>query len=472
MRVKVALGRGVLVAVKVAVGVNVAVGVRVAVAVGVSVGVAVGRSNVGVMVEEGSGLGSIATVGKGWAGPLHAPRRSTHTRIRLPDKRCIAGPFSYRYNSQTSLYRVQFPKACVIVQDTSSSHPLSDSHNHRHTRLYRLRHRSLAAVLAGLLLLAGCQSAPAALPTLAVLPTDAPATQSPLISPTATSTPVPTATSAAPDIVIVATADEITPTPSPTAPTVILIGTAIITTPTADLPSATPTLLPEAFQFGQSALGTPLTAYRYGTGSRIILLVGGVHTGFETNTVQLMRELQDHYTRNPNGVFSQISLVMIPVLNVDGLTYGEQLRGRFNANEVDLNRNWACGWSADAVFKDQAVNAGRAAFSEPETMALGALIQQIRPSVVIFYHAAARGVFPGNCGGFVSDPLAAVYSAASGYPYSSEFSDYTVTGSASGWVDSQGIPSVDVELATTTDTEILENLRALDAVQNWLAARP
>jgi hypothetical protein len=118
------------------------------------------------------------------------------------------------------------------------------------------------------------------------------------------------------------------------------------------------------------------------------------------------------------------------------------------------------------------VNPGSAAFSEPESMALGALIQQIQPQAVLFYHGAANGIFPGNCEGFVSDPLAAVYSASSGYPYSSDFTNYTVTGSASGWVDSQRIPAIDVELATTTETEIIKNLQGIDGVQRWLAARP
>jgi murein peptide amidase A len=328
---------------------------------------------------------------------------------------------------------------------------------------------------------------PAVLPTVAALPTDAPitATATPMLGcegtgcdpiivtqgQIATEIP-PSATSTGIGPICCETTKTSLPLPTSTTQGIILIGTAVIGIPTESALPATATLLPDAFQFGQSALGEPLTAYRYGTGGKIILLVGGIHTGYEANTVRLMRELQDHYTRNPNGVLPQISLVLVPVLNADGLAYGEQLRGRFNANQVDLNRNWACGWSANAVFKDQAVDAGKTAFSEPESIALGALVQQIHPQVVIFYHAAANGVFPGNCEGFVSDPLAAVYSAASGYPYSSDFADYTVTGSASGWVDSQRIPSIDVELVTSTETEIVENLQGIDGVQRWLAARP
>lgn len=346
--------------------------------------------------------------------------------------------------------------------------------------------QGLAFILLGLCLTACLPTTPASLPTLASLPTDdvSIATQTPIIicdgcDPTASSqteaTPpdiIPSATSTSIGPICCEATETSLPPATPTGPTIILLGTAVVSTPTMAPPAATATLLPDAFQFGQTALGEPLTAYRYGTGPKTILLVGGIHTGFEANTVRLMRELQDHYTRNPNGVLPQINLVMIPVLNADGMAYGQQLRGRFNGNEVDLNRNWACGWSENAVFQDMAVDPGSAPFSEPESLALGALIQQIRPQAVIFYHGAANGVFPGNCEGFVSNPLAAVYSAASGYPYSSDFVNYTVTGSASGWVDSQLIPAIDVELSTTTETEIVENLQGIDGVQRWLAAQP
>jgi len=385
------------------------------------------------------------------------------------------------------------------VQNFLSVQPpplLRRTQQRRYGRFFVHRRGAIISLILGILCLSACQPASsAALPTLAVLPitmslptaTHAAATESPCEDATC-QTPTYTITSgpiltAPPTMTITQTAistntqaalptiTQTTP-PTTTPQTIILLGPSVVTTPMLIGPLATPTLLPDAFQFGQTGSGQPLTAYRFGTGSKIILLVGGVHTGYERNTVQLVRELQDHFTRNPNAVLPQISLVLVPVLNADGLAYGEQLRGRFNANNVDLNRNWGCGWRNTAVFKDQLVDPGTAPFSEPETTALGSLIQQSHPQAVIFYHAAANGVFPGNCEGFVSEPLAAVYSAASGYPYQSDFSDYTVTGSASGWVDSQGIPSVDVELASSSETEIIQNLQAVDAVQRWLAARP
>jgi predicted deacylase len=233
-------------------------------------------------------------------------------------------------------------------------------------------------------------------------------------------------------------------------------------------PLSTATLLPETFIFGTSVEGRDLEAHRFGTGNKTIVLVGGVHTGFETNTVRLVNELRAYYAASPTDILPQIALVLVPVLNPDGLEKGRQIAGRFNANGVDLNRNWGCGWSPEAFFRATPVSPGSAPFSEPETVALGSLIQQLTPAAVLFYHAAARGVFPGNCGQIVSDGLAQIYSAASGYPYSREFSDYSVTGSAPAWVDSLGIPAVDIELASAEDSEFTRNLNAIRAVMAWL----
>jgi hypothetical protein len=215
--------------------------------------------------------------------------------------------------------------------------------------------------------------------------------------------------------------------------------------------------------------GRDLIAQRIGTGEAVLLLVGGVHAGYESNTVRLMDEMIAHYQARPAEVLPGVTLLIVPALNVDGLAQGERLRGRWNANGVDLNRNWGCGWSAQAEYFGGQANPGPAAFSEPETQALGALIELVRPRAALFYHAAARGVFAGNCQGDVSAGLARVYGEAVGYPFEAVFSAYQVTGSAPAWLDSIGIPAADVELASSDQTELLRHLRGVQAVQAWLA---
>jgi len=313
-------------------------------------------------------------------------------------------------------------------------------------------------------LVSACQNIPATqapLPTLIRIPTLT-ATLHPSESPTATFTPSVTATATA----------TYTETPSATS-RLQSMATDTITPTILPSPTMTATALPERFVFGQSAGGRDLESYRYGTGRYVIMIVGGIHAGFESNTIDLVSELRVHFQSNRDAIDPEITFIFVPVLNPDGQSRGRILEGRFNGNNVDLNRNWACGWSPDAQFGQGIVDPGTEAFSEPESTALGSLIQRVNPSAVMFYHSAANGVFAGNCGenSADSDGLAAIYGEASGYPYGSEFDEYPVTGTAPGWVDSIGIPALDIELATAQSTEFERNLRAIMIVQQWVQGR-
>lgn len=303
------------------------------------------------------------------------------------------------------------------------------------------------------------------LPTRAQLPTLAPTetlTPTPLTTATFTRTPSPTLTD-----ILVRTS---TPIPTATTPSVILLPSF---TPSRTPPSITRTPLPSTFIFGQSAQGRDLYAYRYGTGQRRILLVGGIHAGFEANTIALMERLQIEWQNNRGEILPEVSFIIIPRLNPDGEARGRIIEGRFNGNGVDLNRNWGCGWEETAEFANGPADPGLAPFDQPETAALAALIQETQPDAVLFYHSAANGVFAGSCGDNpdLSTDLAQVYGTASDYPYQNEFSDYRVTGTAPGWVNSIGIPSADIELASDDVVEFERNLRALQALQRWIAAR-
>lgn len=230
------------------------------------------------------------------------------------------------------------------------------------------------------------------------------------------------------------------------------------------------TLPPNVTLIGRSIEGRGILAHQFGSGERILLLIGGIHGGWESNTVTLMNELVTHFQDNPGDIQPEMMLIFIPVANPDGLVRGREEDGRFNANGVDLNRNWGCGWSTEAVWRNQKVSPGPRAFSEPETQALAAFIRQIQPQIVLFYHSAARGVFAGNCeGDHGSMALSQVLGEATGYNYGEAFTAYRVTGTAASWVDGQNIPSADVELSSWTDSQFERNLSGVMAVQNWLA---
>lgn len=275
-----------------------------------------------------------------------------------------------------------------------------------------------------------------------------------------------------------------TDSPSPVQPTALQVLPTLPPLPISSLlpeltldPNVTPSGTPvptrppadNAFLIGHSFEGRDIWGWRFGTGSKLLLLVGGIHNGFESNTVLLVNALIDHFETTPTDVLPGMSIILVPVLNPDGLALGRTTNGRFNGNNVDLNRNWGCDWSADAYWRQQKVNPGTQAFSEPETQALSVFMQQTRLVAALFYHAAADGLFEGTCNDKVdSAQLAAVYGDASGYPYGKPFDAYTVSGTESNWADGQGILSADVELASSRSTEFDRNLRGILALQCWI----
>ncbi len=327
------------------------------------------------------------------------------------------------------------------------------------------------------------------LPTLAVLPTALPTTlptRIPHIIPTETLTPTTTTTFTPPPTFTLpfAAATDIPPTQRsslvldatlPVSLAVTPSTTPGILLPTNTLPmtlsfTTTGTPLPSSFVVGYSAGARPIVAQTFGTGGQVLMLVGGIHGGWEANTVNLIQELVGYFAIRPEEILPEITLLFIASANPDGLLQGHEISGRFNDNSVDLNRNWGCEWSSEAEWREGPVNPGERAFSEPESQALAALIQQVRPATVLFYHSAADGIFEGNCDNTThSLAMAAVLGDATGYSYGQPFSAYTVTGTASNWVDGQGIPSADVELTRWQETEFTRNLRGVMALQCWLA---
>ena len=234
---------------------------------------------------------------------------------------------------------------------------------------------------------------------------------------------------------------------------------------------------------GTSAGGRPITSYRFGFGSQTIVLVGGIHGGYEWNTILLAYEMLDYFLANPDRVPANVSLYIIPSANPDGQFQvtgadgrftrenisGNIESGRFNANQVDLNRNWACDWQREAIWGNTLVSGGTIPFSEPETGALRTFLLRVKPHIVIFWHSKADGIYVGGCG-TVNQPakdIAQIYGTASGYAVYDEFTAYAVTGDASDWLVTQNIPSFTVELETRSQTEWSENLAGVLALLDY-----
>lgn len=246
-------------------------------------------------------------------------------------------------------------------------------------------------------------------------------------------------------------------------------GAATQPSPTTEATLILPTLTAypddRRFSLGQSVEGRDIWAWQFGDGPRSIILIGGIHGGFEGNTVILAEELVDYFRRHLNEVLPGVRLVIIPAANPDGLLRGSELEGRFNARGVDLNRNWGCEWSETAVLRDVEVDPGSRPFSEPETVALRMYFIAEQPDAVIFYHSAAGGVFPGQCGDtHPSVWLGELLEEATGYPHR-EFSYYEVSGDATNWLAERGIPAVVIETYSKEETDFNINLDGVMALQ-------
>ncbi|VAW32498.1 hypothetical protein MNBD_CHLOROFLEXI01-1550 [hydrothermal vent metagenome] len=248
----------------------------------------------------------------------------------------------------------------------------------------------------------------------------------------------------------------------PTAPTVI--------------PSVQPTFA--AFgttqTIGMSVEQRPIISHRFGYGSQTIVLVGGMHGGYEWNGIILAYEMIDYFTANPDAIPANVSLYIIPSANPDGqfVVTGIDGRftsqnvaanielGRFNAHQVDLNRNWDCEWQAEALWGSTSVSGGSNPFSEPETAALATFFLRESPEVVLFWHSKANSIFVGGCGDTYPPSLAdaEIYGRTSGYPVYETFTAYPVSGDASDWLATQNISSFTVELKTRSQTDWSQNL--------------
>jgi murein tripeptide amidase MpaA len=125
---------------------------------------------------------------------------------------------------------------------------------------------------------------------------------------------------------------------------------------------------------GRSVQGRPLRAFTIGSGSRSVVFVGGIHGGYEWNSIVLAREIRDHFRANPELLAEDLSLSIIPAMNPDGLarvTGGRPVDevdlaslntvpGRFNARGVDLNRNWGSeDWQPTSYWGRRQVDAGK-----------------------------------------------------------------------------------------------------------------
>lgn len=252
-------------------------------------------------------------------------------------------------------------------------------------------------------------------------------------------------------------------------------------------PEPEPIAFEEVKKIGVSLEGRAIEAYTYGNGEKQLVFVGGIHGGYEWNSVLLAYELMDYVKANPHIVPDTLRITVIPSMNPDPVfdVSGKEGRftvadvttdqkaledARFNANGVDLNRNFDCKWQPTSTWKTRTVNAGTAPHSEPESKAFVDFVLTEKPAMVLFWHSQASAVYASFCENGIlpiTNDIYKAYAQATGYKAEEAFTAYDITGDAGDWLAKIGVPAISVELTDHTNTEFERNLKGVQALLNY-----
>lgn len=190
--------------------------------------------------------------------------------------------------------------------------------------------------------------------------------------------------------------------------------------------------------YGTSVDGLPLTVYLPASGSAELVVLAAIHGDEPETTVAVSEALRCL----PTG---DLQAAVILCGNPDGMVRGT----RGNARGVDLNRNFpTSNWSPAEVFyksraedaRDMALSPGPEPASEPETRALLALLERLKPRAVVSLHSALACVDDSGAshlGRQLADRCALPFLTEIGYP---------TPGSMGTWAGERGLNLVTLEL--------------------------
>lgn len=190
--------------------------------------------------------------------------------------------------------------------------------------------------------------------------------------------------------------------------------------------------------YGASVDGIPLIVYLPDPGDAEIVILAAIHGDEPETTVAVSEALRCL----PAG---DLQAAVILCGNPDGMVRGT----RGNARGVDLNRNFpTSNWRPDPVFyksrandaRDIALSPGSEPASEPETRALLALIERLKPRAVVSLHSALACVDDSG-----ASPLGRQLAERCTLPFLTEIG-YPTPGSMGTWAAERDLNLVTLEL--------------------------
>jgi protein MpaA len=198
-----------------------------------------------------------------------------------------------------------------------------------------------------------------------------------------------------------------------------------------------------------------------------VLYTGAIH-GDEQSASYILNDWINDLEANAKNIAANRQIVIVPTVNPDGLSAGT----RNNANNVNLNRNFATNdWKQDINDTNGTVKngGGTSPMSEPETQAIANLSSQLRPRLVLSYHAVGSVAIGNEAGDSAS--LAAKYASLVGYNNgtgnSAEIFSYEISGTYDDWLAQKlGSPSIIIELGSYSYRNFSHHRQAFWAMAN------
>jgi len=157
---------------------------------------------------------------------------------------------------------------------------------------------------------------------------------------------------------------------------------------------------------GRSLDGRDIFMIKVGRGAQNIIITGGVH-GRESVNPMVLLSMAEYYCEELSYYLEQVSIYIVPLLNPDGYmvslcgfdslkhcSYREAMKSKgipfylwkYNARGIDINRNFPCLTWKQKFLRDTPA-------SEPETMALIYLFQQVPSIGYIDYHCRGKQIY-------------------------------------------------------------------------------
>lgn len=187
--------------------------------------------------------------------------------------------------------------------------------------------------------------------------------------------------------------------------------------------------LVDLVQFGESVDGRPILGLEMGPTNAPRWRITGAHHGDEAISSELAMEVAKALLDNKGaweGLIDSLHITLVPAVNPDGLAQGS----RYNANGVDLNRNYGFQWG-DGTFR------GPAPFSEPESRSVRTLSLYSSHHAGLSIHAGAFNLgWPWNYTTTLSPDESRLKGLAQRYEALCPDPDFYITNGAAWYVTS------------------------------------